>query len=76
MEEALLLRAAAPEDAAALRAYLEANLTPGETVELWSVWVPRYPEDGLTRYRGRLAGLDREAIEPLEKWNTCITVER
>lgn len=67
---------AAPEDAAALRAYLEANLTLGETVELWSVWVPRYPEDGLTRYRGRLADLDREAIEPLEKWNTCITVER
>ena len=67
---------AAPEDAAALRAYLEANLTPGETVELWSVWVPRYPEDGLARYRGRLPDLDREAIEPLEKWNTCITVER
>ena len=65
-----------PEDAAALRAYLEANLAPGETVELWSVWVPRYPEDELTWYRGRLANLDQEAIEPLGKWNTCITVER
>ena len=64
------------EDAQLLKSYLEQNLAPGETVELWSVWVPRYPEDRLTRYQGRLADLDREAIEPLEQWNTCITVER
>ena len=63
-------------DAEELHTYLEKNLCPGETVELWSVWVPRYPEDGLSRYRGRLDGLDREALAPLEGWNVCMTVER
>ena len=64
------------QDAGLLKQYLEQQLRPGEIVELWSVWVPRYPEDGLSRYRGRLDGLDREALATLEGWNVCMTVER
>ncbi len=63
------------EDTDLLRGYLEQNLAPGERAELWSVWVPRYPEDGLARYRGRLADLDLETVALLEQWNVCITVE-
>ena len=64
------------QDAGLLRTYLERHLRPGEEVQLWSVWVPRYPEDGLSRYRGRLEDLDGDALAPLEGWNVCMTVER
>ena len=64
------------QDAGLLKRYLVRHLRPGEEVQLWSVWVPRYPEDGLSRYRGRLDGLDREALALLEGWNVCMTVER
>ena len=67
---------ATPEDVQALRDYLEQNLSLGERVELWSVWVPRYPEDRLTRYRGRLEDLNLDTAELLQGWNDCITVER
>ena len=66
---------ATQQDTDLLRGYLERNLAPGEQVELWSVWVPRCPEDGLARYRGRLEELDLETVELLEQWNVCITVE-
>ena len=64
------------QDAGLLKRYLERHLRPGEEVQLWSVWVPRYPEDGLSRYRGRWEELDREALTLLEGWNVCMTVER
>ena len=64
------------QDAGLLKQYLEQQLRPGEEVQLWSVWVPRYPEDGLSRYRGRWEELDREALTLLEGWNVCMTVER
>ena len=64
------------QDAGLLRTYLERHLRPGEEVQLWSVWVPRYPEDGLSRYRGRLEDLDGDALALLEGWNVCMTVER
>ena len=64
------------QDAGLLRTYLERHLRPGEEAQLWSVWVPRYPEDGLSRYRGRLEELDGDALAPLEGWNVCMTVER
>ena len=67
---------ATDRDAGLLRAYLEGQLRPGEEAQLWSVWVPHYPEDGLSRYRGRLEELDGEALAPLEGWNVCMTVER
>ena len=66
---------ATQQDTDLLRGHLERNLAPGEQAELWSVWVPRCPEDGLTRYRGRLEELDLETVELLEQWNVCITVE-
>lgn len=66
-------------DLDALRSYLEENLLPGETAELWSVWVgdvgsvagrPR-------RYRGRLNELDMDALEMLfEEGQNCLTVEK
>ena len=65
-----------PEDVQVLRDYLERNLSPGEQAELWSVWVPSYPEDRLTRYRGRLEDLGLETVNLLNEWNICITVER
>lgn len=64
------------QDAGLLKQYLEQHLRPGEEVQLWSVWVPRYPEDGLSRYRGQWEELDREALTLLEGWNVCMTVER
>ena len=64
------------QDAGLLKQYLEQQLRPGEEVQLWSVWVPRYPEDGLSRYRGQWEELDREALTLLEGWNVCMTVER
>ena len=66
---------ATQQDTDLLRGHLERNLAPGEQAELWSVWVPRCPEDGLARYRGRLEELDLETVELLEQWNVCITVE-
>ena len=67
---------ATAQDAALLRDYLEEHLRPGEQAQLWSVWVPRYPEDSLSWYRGGLDSLDREALALLENWNVCMTVER
>ena len=64
------------QDAGLLKQYLEQQLRPGEEVQLWSVWVPRYPEDGLSRYRGQWEELDKEALTLLEGWNVCMTVER
>lgn len=46
-----------------LRAYLEANFSPGETLELWSVWLEDVNKKCSPRFRGRLADLDREALE-------------
>lgn len=66
----------AREDARLLKEYLEQNLAEGETAQLWSVWVPRYPEDGVSWYRGRWDDLDEEALTLLESWNVCMTVER
>jgi len=46
-----------------LRAYLKENLSPGESVELWNLWVdmdqPRY----LPHYRGALAEFDLDTLE-------------
>lgn len=68
-----------PRDLDALRSYLEEQLSPGETVELWSVWVgdvgavagrPR-------RYRGKLTELDMDALGMLfEEGQICLTTER
>ena len=41
------------------------DVTPGETVELWHLWVGDDREEKIPRFRGRLADLDREALEQL-----------
>ena len=46
-----------------LRACLEANFSPGETLELWNVWVGDVDKKCPTRFRGRLEDFDMEALE-------------
>lgn len=58
-----------------LRAYLEANFSPGETLELWSVWLEDVNKKCPPRFRGRLADLDREALEQfLSAEELCFTI--
>ena len=63
------------EDAAQLRAYLETHLRPGETAELWKLWVG----DGQARafrFTGTLAALEPDSLEQLfEQAQTCLTIE-
>ncbi|MCI8538297.1 MAG: hypothetical protein HFF18_06485 [Oscillospiraceae bacterium] len=68
-----------PHDLEALRSYLEEHLTPGEAVELWSVWVGDVgPVAGRPRrYRGKLTELDMDALGMLfEEGQICLTAER
>ena len=71
------------EDAAALRAYLRRSCAPGETVELWQLWVGPDRAERLPHFRGRLADLDREALEQFDPpqperpapWQCRMTIE-
>ena len=70
---ALSLRATA-EDAAELRAYLAQNLRPGETVELWNLWVGDAPGRP-RRFSGALGDLAADTLEQLEeRRQTCLTI--
>ena len=53
------------EDARQLRAYLQANSTPGEQVELWNLWVGDDREPHVPHFRGRLADLDADTLDQL-----------
>ena len=67
---------ATEEDAALLRNYLRENCLPGETVELWQLWVGTDPE-GLLRLSGGLEELDRDTLEQLEArplGQTCLSI--
>jgi len=46
-----------------LRAYLSANLAPGEEIELWSLWVGNNHEDMPVHFRGRLSDLDLDTLD-------------
>ena len=71
----LALQATA-EDAAELRAYLERHLRPGETAELWNLWVGEGPARP-HRFGGHLADLDLDTIKQLEEqFQICLTIER
>ena len=64
------------EEAALLRAYLAQNCAPGETVELWQLWVGDGPGKP-TRFSGPLAALDGPALEQMEErpmGQTCLTI--
>ena len=50
------------EDAAQLRAYLETHLRPGETAELWNLWVGDGPARAF-RFTGPLAALEPDTLE-------------
>lgn len=75
---------ATQEDAAELRAYLAKHLRPGETVELWNLWVGSDREARRPHFRGKLADLDGETLEqffrsplpwPDEPWQCRMTIE-
>ena len=67
---------ATEEDAVLLRDYLRQNCIPGETVELWQLWVGTEPEK-LIRFSGSLKDLDKDTLEQLESrplGQTCISI--
>lgn len=51
------------QDLENLRSYLEKNFSPGEVLELWSVWVGDVNKKCPPRFRGRLVDFDAEALE-------------
>lgn len=65
---------ATQEDAAELRAYLAEHLRPGETVELWNLWVrdgPARPR----RFSGALGDVELDTLKQLEEnFQTCLTI--
>ncbi len=66
---------ATEEDAAQLRTYLEQHLRPGETAELWNLWVGDGPARAF-RFTGPLADLETDALEQLfERTQTCLTIQ-
>ena len=62
------------EDAAQLRTYLEKHLRPGETAELWNLWVgdgPARPR----RFSGALGDVELDTLKQLEEnFQTCLTI--
>ena len=56
---------AAEAEAEQLRAYLKRSCRPGETIELWNLWVGDDREEKIARFQGRLGDLDREALAAL-----------
>lgn len=64
----------AAEDLPLLREYLSAQFSPGESVELWSLWVGG-EEMRLHRYRGTFVEFDLDAMEMLlEEGQSCLTI--
>ena len=59
-------------DLNALKAYLAENLHPGETAELWSIWLSDDVGKRPPHYRGTLADFDletlRQFLEPGQRW--------
>jgi len=53
-----------PDDLAHLQAYLQSNFAPGETVELWSIWVD-VDQSRPIRYSGTLAEVDLDTLDQL-----------
>lgn len=46
-----------------LLACLRENFAPGESIELWSVWVGDVNKKRPPRFQGRLADFDKDALE-------------
>ena len=61
-----------------LRRYLEENCSPGETIELWDLWVGGEVLK-IHHFRGSLADFDLDTLKQLQehtgKQQTCFTVE-
>lgn len=61
------------KDLANLKQYLTEHFSPGETVELWHLWVPEYSR--LTRYHGTLSEFDMDTVRQfLDTEQVCFTV--
>lgn len=66
----------AQEEAALLRDYLKRNCAPGDTVELWYLWVGMEAEKPV-RFSGPLEDLDVDALKQLEArplGQTCLCI--
>ena len=74
VEDLCLTMKPCQEDAAELRAYLAKHLRPGETVELWNLWVgdgPARPR----RFSGALGDVELDTLKQLEEnFQTCLTI--
>lgn len=67
---------ATEEDAVLLRDYLRQNGIPGETLELWQLWVGTEREK-LIQFSGSLEDLDKDTLEQMESsplGQTCISI--
>ena len=51
------------KDLAHLKEYLIQNFQPGETVELWNIWVGADQSGSLPHYRGSMKDFDMETME-------------
>jgi len=51
-----------PEDLEHLRAYLSANLAPGDEIELWNLWLGMDQEAKPVHFRGSLADFDLDTL--------------
>ncbi len=62
-------------DLSSLRGYLAEQFSPGERVELWSLWVGIDEMPRPVRYQGELAAFDLETLEQfLAAPQICITI--
>lgn len=52
-----------PDDLQNLLDYLRKNFLPGETAELWNLWVGVDRDDPLFHFRGALSDFDMETLE-------------
>lgn len=60
-------------DLANLKHYLAEHFSPGETVELWHLWVGEHPR--LTRCHGSLSEFDMDTVRQfLDTEQICLTV--
>lgn len=56
-----------------LKRYLSQHFSPGETVELWHLWVGEHPR--LVRYHGTLSDFDMDTAKQfLDTEQVCFTV--
>ncbi|HJH62414.1 MAG TPA: hypothetical protein IAC84_03995 [Firmicutes bacterium] len=69
---------ATQQDAELLRDYLDKNLSPGEQVQVWNLWVGTVEEPYRAHhFSGALPDLQLDTLEQMEeRYQTCLTIEK